>query len=222
MFKQDTIPDLIVKQIEDMVVSGKLKPNDQLPGEKEMAEQFGVGKSSVREALAALEYMNMIKRTKDGVFMNENVHQYANKELSFHLLLEKEHFLELIELREILECMLVKLAIKNASQEDLETIGAAMAVDPEDLETVIKGDVRFHIAIAETTQNKVLIQTYYKIRDVLDRVERKLSREKIDVVIAEHKAIYDAIVQKDEPRAVAAMRMHVNRRGKNISESLGR
>jgi len=162
-----------------MIEEGVLKPGDKLPTEKELCEGFGVGRSSVREALQGLEYMGLIEsRPGVGRFLSSDSDVLLNSE-NWRLTLDQASVFELMEARRILEVSPVELAAQRATDEviaNLENILDVMReVMDSDMDLFFEKELELHLALAAACENSVLTELINSlIRKVSKHSERFL------------------------------------------------
>jgi GntR family transcriptional repressor for pyruvate dehydrogenase complex len=217
MITKDSIPNLIIDQIKNSIQEGKIKPGDVLPTEQEIAQIMNVGKNSVREALAALEYMDIITKGKNGIVVNTSIYQFFNKGLSYHFLTNKDKLIELYELRRVLEPQIARLAAERASEDDLKTIEQCL-VATVDKFTSYQQDHAFHTAISAAIKNKVLMNIYRKIQDLILLVnDWENNLNDVSRHLEFHEEIYSAIRDGDGEIAARVMLEHVNDSYKDIN-----
>ncbi|WIX80646.1 FadR/GntR family transcriptional regulator [Amycolatopsis carbonis] len=173
----------IVEQIEEAVVSGRLKPGERLPGERELMTQFGVGRSTVREALRVLQAAELI-RSRPGDPRGPEVLAASPAALhrSMHRLARAEHvgLAELLQFRMVLDGSAHLLAAQLRTDADLsalDTALAAMRTGAEDgFAQFSHADVAFHETIARASRNPLLVVSAEVVRGVaLELIEDKLS-----------------------------------------------
>lgn len=152
----------IVQQIEDSVLNGTLKPGDQLPAERELAQRLGVSRTAVREAVKALREKGLVEAYSGrGTFVTDGTSQAARQ--SFDLMVkigQQEGAPHLAELRLILEPGIAALAAVRAKEDDLVALREAVAVmdrAQDDPEAYIEADLDFHLALAETVANPLIL-----------------------------------------------------------------
>ena len=148
----------IVKQIEDSIERGDLKEGDQLPAERELALQFGVSRTAVREAVKALREKGLVEAYPGrGTFITSETSNSIR--LTFDRMIKsgpREGTLHLVEVREILEPEIAALAAKRVTEESLNELREAIAImdgakgDPD---SFIEADLDFHLALAEAAAN---------------------------------------------------------------------
>ncbi|MEV4595833.1 FadR/GntR family transcriptional regulator [Amycolatopsis sp. NPDC049253] len=173
----------IVEQIEEAVVSGRLKPGERLPGERELMTQFGVGRSTVREALRVLQAAELI-RSRPGDPRGPEVLAASPAALhrSMHRLARADHvgLAELLQFRMVLDGSAHLLAAQLRTDDDLSALDTALvamrAGAKEGFEQFSHADVAFHETIARASRNPLLVVSAEVVRGVvLELIEDKLS-----------------------------------------------
>jgi GntR family transcriptional repressor for pyruvate dehydrogenase complex len=206
----------IVQQIEDSVLNGTLKPGDQLPAERELAHQLGVSRTAVREAVKALREKGLVEAYSGrGTFVTDGTSQAARQ--SFDLMVkigQQEGAPHLAELRLILEPGIAALAAVRVKEEDLTAMREAVAVmdrAQDDPEAYIEADLDFHLALAETVANPLILS-------LIDSIVGLLREQRIKIFNVEggpqrgqihHKRILEAMERGDAEMARTAMRSHL-------------
>jgi GntR family transcriptional repressor for pyruvate dehydrogenase complex len=206
----------IVQQIEESVLKGTLKPGDQLPAERELAQQLGVSRTAVREAVKTLREKGLVEAYSGrGTFITDGTSQAARQ--SFDLMVkigQQEGSPHLAELRLILEPGIAALAAVRVEEEDLEAMREAVAVmdrAQRDPEAYIEADLDFHLALAEAAANPLILS-------LIDSIVGLLREQRIRIFNVEggpqrgqihHKRILDAMERRDPEMARNAMRAHL-------------
>ena len=217
--KTQKIYEQIVDQIGQLVIEGHLKPGDRLPSERELVERFQVSRSSIREAVSALELMGLIEvRSGEGMYIRQVNSESVVAPLAWMLFIEKDSTLELYEARRVLEVHAAGLAAERALEDEVVEIKRCLELMRKDIQlsrTGEEADHRFHYAIAQATHNKILIRLMNTIADTM-RVALKTSREKLyedehnpQRLYKEHFAIYEAIKRRDVEKARHFMMEHL-------------
>lgn len=217
--KTKKIYEEVVEQLKMMLTEGKLKPGDKLPSERDMAESLGVSRASVREALTTLEAIGILEiKPGEGTFVKHTNDAETFAPLTLVLTVERNSGAQLMEVRRVLETEMAALAAERATEENLRKIEDLLiqmkdAHSPHD---AVETDLRFHFAIAEATQNKILVRLINTIADLMHHTF-KGKREKMYAhspsgqrVIREHEAIYQAIKKKAPEEARAKMLEHID------------
>ncbi|WP_460796241.1 FadR/GntR family transcriptional regulator [Microbacterium sp. GXF0217] len=210
------VTDEAIAKIKAMIVSGELAPGDRLPPEKELAERLGLSRSSMREAVKALEVIRVLDvRRGDGTYVTS---------LEPHLLLEAVAFvvdmhdddslLEIFAVRRMLESQATGLAATLADDEQMQTLrdeldGIDAHVSVDDL---VAHDIRFHQDIAKMAGNTYLASLieHLSSQTVRARIWRGLTEQgAVERTLAEHRAIADAIARHDSHLATSLATAHI-------------
>jgi GntR family transcriptional repressor for pyruvate dehydrogenase complex len=205
----------IVEQIEQQILRGKLRHGDRLPTERELAEQFHVSRTVVREAVKALREKGLVQGYQGrGTFITNGTARAVRHSLGLMMQMgATEGARNLAEAREILEPEIAALAAKRATKENLDAIRHAVATmdtSLDDADAFVEADLQFHLALAHATQNPLIPMLIDPVVDLL-REERKLTFKHGGAARgqAHHKKILDAILRRDAEAARAAMRAHL-------------
>ena len=208
----------IMAQIVDLIKRDVLRPGDRLPPERELCKRFGVGRSSLREALRSLSAMGVIDgRVGEGTFVSDN-QQFVQKALQWGMLLNRKMVGDLIETRLMLESETAFWAAQRAAEEDMRRIEEALSDMAEALEDgaqFLAADVRFHLAVAGATQNALLASLLEATRGYLQAwIERSLAEEgraldRARLSLQQHEDIVRALRAGDAQAARTAMVEHV-------------
>ena len=208
--------ELVANRLVEDIVAGRLKPGDQIPAERQLAQTLAVGRSSIREALRMLESRGLIASAGNGAFVVANYGNPLNTSLA--LLMEMGHgdLRQLFEVRKVLEVEMAALAAERRSEEDVERMRGAIRAMDEGLaspERYIVGDLDFHQAIVAATGNRIARSMMHAIRDVMRRA--LLSIYQIpgspERSMEQHRQILAAIVAGRPEDARARMREHLLR-----------
>ncbi len=206
---------VVARQLVHLLTDGSLAPGSRLPAERVLAEQLGVGRSAVREALAALEILGIVQiRPGSGTYLRGGTSDLLPTTLSWGLMLAADRTAELLEVRSSLERTAAALAATNASDAELDQLGRYLErqeANLDDAEAFIEADIRFHVQIARVSGNEVLADLLASLRSMLrvwvDRGVR--TREGASSAFEEHRAVYEAMRRRDVSGVDAAMRHHM-------------
>ena len=207
--------DLVVEHVRRLIERGSLGPGDRLPGERDLAQELGVSRPSVRSGLEALEAMGVVvSRRGAGTFIADGPPVLGTEPLSLLASLHRLTASEMFEARLVLEVGVAGLAARNASAEALATMAdevSEMFASLEDPKAFLVHDVRFHRAIAAGCGNRVLAALmemvsaqFYELRKQTIGRARDL-RESAEM----HRRIYKAIKARDRQAAQEAMAEHL-------------
>jgi GntR family transcriptional regulator, transcriptional repressor for pyruvate dehydrogenase complex len=206
----------IVEQIEGSILKGALKPGNQLPAERELAQQFGVSRTAVREAVKALREKGLVEAYPGrGTFITSGTPTSIRQTLDRMVRVDQqEGTAHLVEVREILEPEIAALAAPRADEEAIAEMRDAIAVmdaAKRDPEAFIEADLDFHLALAEAAANPLILSLIDSIvailrdqRMLIFKVEGGPERGQYH-----HKRILEAIEHRDPQGARDAMRAHL-------------
>ncbi|HUJ26954.1 MAG TPA: FadR/GntR family transcriptional regulator [Myxococcales bacterium] len=203
----------VAEQIQKLVSSGKLKPGDKLPSERDLSQQLGVGRSSIRDAVRTLETMGILEaRHGHGTVVRNQAADALVVPLKTGR--RRELIGELLDVRRMLEPALAARAAKNASAAEIAHMQAILARHELKLrrgDPAIEEDSQFHYAIALAARNSVVL----KVLDVLmDQLVESRSRSlqvqgRAERSYEGHRSILRAIQKRDAKAAEAAVRRHL-------------
>src|SRR5262245_22196530 len=165
-----TLPEAIAEQIMAMITDGHLKPGDRLPTEPELMEQFGVGRSTLREALKSLVMAGLIEtRRSAGTFVSESYSGFLSDRLKWAVVFSSQELQHIVEVRYALEGETAALAAQRATVEQKEQLARLYTalIEAQDPETAAENDTAFHVLIAEASHNPVLISLILGIRTLI-------------------------------------------------------
>jgi GntR family transcriptional repressor for pyruvate dehydrogenase complex len=206
----------ILQQIEDAILKGTLKPGDQLPAERELAQQFGVSRTAVREAVKALREKGLVEAYSGrGTFVTDGTSQAVRQSLDLMMRIgQPGGATHLAEVRAILEPEIAALAAVRAEEEDIATMREAVAVMDRsglDGDAFIEADLDFHLSLAEAAANPLILSLIDSIVGLLR--EQRMRVFKVDGGPERgqlhHKRILEAVERRDSEKAREAMRAHL-------------
>ncbi|WP_295010867.1 FadR/GntR family transcriptional regulator [uncultured Microbacterium sp.] len=210
------VTDEAIEKIKAMIVSGELSPGDRLPPEKELAERLGLSRSSMREAVKALEVIRVLDvRRGDGTYVTS---------LEPHLLLEAIGFvvdlhdddslLELFAVRRMLESQATGLAATHGREDEIAAL--TQGIDDLDAEVsiddLVAHDLRFHREIVRMAGNGYLSSLIDGLssQTIRARIWRGLTEQgAVERTLSEHRAIADAIARHDPALATSLATAHI-------------
>ncbi|MCI9886906.1 FadR family transcriptional regulator [Micrococcales bacterium 31B] len=211
------VTDDAIEKIKTMITSGHLKPGDRLPREADLATEFGVSRSSLREAVRALSLVRILEvRRGDGTYVTSLQPEVLLDSMTFLLDFHQDSsVLDFLGVRRILEPAATALAAQHASPQDVIRLREMSEQDSTttDVTELVDHDIAFHRAIAACSGNQVLVSLIDSIAlpTVRARVWRGLTQQDACArTIAEHSAIVDAIEAHDIPLAQALATSHIS------------
>lgn len=213
------ISSQIAEQIRSSILAGEFSPGDKLPPERELAEMFGVSRPSVREALNILTASGLVMSYQGGgTVVQSLVEISAGNPLSDLIKGEQERALDVIEVRKCMEAWTSYYAAQRALPEDLrklEKIVTEMERNLEEMKPSQDLDANFHIIIAQATHNVVWLHLMQSIFDAMKEFQRGvwravyLTEQDHRDLFQHHRAVYEAIRDRDAERARDEMLVHL-------------
>ncbi len=213
--KSTRIYEEIVRQIKVMIGEGRLKSGDQLPPERDLAEKFLVSRTSVREALRALESVGLIEiRPGEGTFVREVSVDALVEPLALVLLSQREMIGELFEARRLLEPAIAGLAARRATPEEVQEMERILDEQAKEIaagNTGLAQDAAFHAAIGTAAHNRAITRIVHAVMDLLaqSREEAISTPGRPTRSHEDHRRVLDAIRARDPANAERAMLDHV-------------
>jgi len=219
-------PRHVVDQVLASIQDGSLKAGERLPSEAKLAELTGVGRTSVREALAALRLMGVVEtRVGDGSYVRESAPAEIVTNGIAQAIEQSEEALQLQEARAVFECGLVRLAVARWSPEKAEAFEDLLsdmsdAADRECYDDYIRLHRDFHLMLAQATDNAIVDRTERSFLEFMDHegwqdMERQfLLPERADFLqesVAAHRLVIDAVSEGDAVAAMERMESHFPR-----------
>lgn len=211
------VTDEAITKIKDMLITGELNPGDRLPPEKDLSEKLGLSRSSLREAVKALELIRVLDvRRGDGTYVTSLEPALLTEAMSFVVDLHRDaSVLEMFEVRRILEPASGALAARRITPEQLAELEATMDHVNEDtpLEDLVQHDLEFHSVIADASGNDYLSSLIGGLSSgtVRARVWRGITEEKsVTRTIDEHRAIANALARGDAELVRALLITHIS------------
>ena len=201
-----------------MIHAGRYSPGDQLPSEREIMEELGVGRSTVREAMLSLQKMGLATvKSGERARVTAPTAQVLVHELSgaARLLLAQQGGIQRFqEARALFEIGLARLAAQIATADDLARLKSALEANRlvmNDWAEFMRTDVAFHYVIATIPRNTIFTSLYNAVVEWLTE-QREISgraRRSAQLAYAAHERIYNAIAAHDANEAQAAMHDHL-------------
>lgn len=206
----------IVQQIEESIHKGELTEGSQLPAERDLAKQFGVSRTAVREAIKALQEKGLVDAFPGrGTFVtngtSNSMRRYLDRIIKSG---EPDGWAYVVEMREILEPEIAAMAAARATDQDLATMREAVEVMDDasrDSDVFIEADLDFHLALAEAAGNPIVLSLIDSIVGLLREQRLRIFRIAGGPQRGQdhHRRILEAIERHDAPGARAAMQAHL-------------
>ncbi|WP_416308164.1 FadR/GntR family transcriptional regulator [Neptunicella sp. SCSIO 80796] len=225
--KNDRLYMKVAEQLRKLVDRGVIKPGERFPSERELAEQLGVSRPTIREAMIALELSGVIEiRTGSGIYVSN---QKSKIELDFA---DKGIGLfEILEIRYIIEAEACALAASRITDEQLDRLRDAvkeMEEEEKKPDASEKADCKFHLIIAEAAQNSAILAVVNWLWELRNQSElssaflEQIREEGVHPSIAEHHKILQALEQRNPEKARIAMKMHIENATENAATHFDR
>ena len=197
--KSESVVQQIIDSLVEAMIRKELRPGDQIPTEMELAESLGVGRNSVREAIKILVYFGVLEiRRAEGTYVCEGFTETMIDPIIYGIILDKAGSYEyLMELREIMEAGVLKLAMQNAEEEEikklriqLDRMKREIEIGPDNVDRVFHEDNEFHSIITAMGHNP-LVQ---KIEAVVRTLTHSMRYETVRTMIESGKGqeLYEA------------------------------
>lgn len=214
---KESVAKQIAKQIRESIINGSLKADDRLPTETGLAEQFGVSRPTIREALKRLAAQNLIRSRRGpggGTFVKrpsqKDVQTDLTTAVTLLVTLDEFDLSDIAEARHELEVLCGRLAAERHEKHHLESMAKEIAYQKEGLvsdEEFCASDVRFHRALVDATGNPILQFVMFSVIEALQPVENMVifrfrERRKI---IRQHQRILSALKARDADRTAKAI-----------------
>ncbi|MBU4566846.1 MAG: FadR family transcriptional regulator [Desulfarculus sp.] len=212
------LADRVIEEIKRMITAGELREGDKLPNQNEFAEQLGVSRTVLREALHTMAILGVVEqRPKIGTVLVTSAPLIYTEHINAPLIDDPSATVELIEARRVVEVGAVELAALNAKAKQIKQLGRLLRdmeklQEKGDTDSYGKKNMMFHLLIAEASGNRFMGHLLATIRGFMER----WTTESLSVLpglpqrsIKSHREICQAIADHDPAAASAAMRRHI-------------
>jgi GntR family transcriptional repressor for pyruvate dehydrogenase complex len=212
---RSTLTEAAFEKLISHVVNGDWKAGDRIPSERELCQQLGIARTSLREALKAMELIGMLdSRVGDGTFVCERSEFLSRPLLWAFTGSDHIELRDIMEARTLLEEDLAGLAAERASDAEIEAIGHLVRMMADCIKqgkSILDEDMKFHLAIASAAHNQVLRNAVQLLRNLMRQwIHFKLLIPNVpSKVLSRHETIYHAIRDRNPQGARAAMREHL-------------
>jgi GntR family transcriptional repressor for pyruvate dehydrogenase complex len=220
MFKTarvNRISQNIVEQIRETIISGRLKPGDRLPSEKDLSVEFGVSKASLREALRALEALGMLEVKQGmggGAFVTEVDLETARNNMFNYIFFQNPSIGEFTQLRAFIEPPVAEIAALKWTPADLDYLEDNLNRTREKMDSVpfyYELDTKFHHRIAQISGNRLICFVIDSLKNAIVQIklQLELDRDFSIQVYKAHMRLFDALRKRDPELARAEMHRHI-------------
>lgn len=211
-----TPSEVIIKQLQELISDGTLKPGDRLPSERELAGRFRVGRGYVREALQRLEFYGILKTYPNtGTIVASLGVKALDGLISNVLALDRNDLQSLLETRALLEIHSAWLATQRTTDDEiaaLEKLHGEFRLQVEAGRVGLEEDISFHLKIAECSRNSVLRSLISLISTEIMEVAQRYQTfrdGRVNQSLEQHAAVLQHLRQRDPDQAASAMAAHM-------------
>ncbi|KJD44262.1 FadR/GntR family transcriptional regulator [Paenibacillus terrae] len=223
--KRKQIADEVAEQLQRKIAAGEWDVGTKIPTEPELMKLFGVGRSTVREAVSVLVHAGLLeKKQGHGTF----VCQPTTSQEPLDYRLSRAEIIEVYEVRSVLELEIARLAALRRKDEDLRLMREALdrravTLAAGDLNGYLDADITFHLAVAGATRNKVLTDVY---RSFVEAIRKALKNLVTDPAMQnpftlQHEKIYEAIRDQDAKAAELYSIQHLDGTKLELQKHMG-
>jgi len=219
---RETLADRVLAQLRRQILSGVLAPGDRLPSEQDLSLAFGVGRTTVREALGGLIASGLARRHRNRLVVSDRALLGA-EEVSYATLATSISVRDVYEVRKLFEVKAVELAAEHWARDDLAEIRAILEeMQTADADRFHQADVSFHLALVRLSNNRILVESFERSRDLFFRLPnywrvftqpppRRGSRDAVHrAKFQQYERIVRAIEARDPQAAGQAMLEHLS------------
>lgn len=215
----ERVSEKVAQQIKKAISDGVFKVGDRLPSERDLVEQMGVSRPSIREAIQLLEFQGMVETIHGGGSIVRNIaEQDIQKPIETFLKEDRRRVLELTEVRAFMETWGARQAATERLEDELGRMGRYLREMEKDLERGrVRPDIdfKFHSEIAASTHNTIFVHLMDSIHQLVKysvqvhREEVFLARDAQETILNQHRKIFAAIRDRKPDDAEAAMAEHL-------------
>lgn len=217
--KNPKLAEAVISQIEDLIVQGVLRPGDQLPAERDLAQQLDVSRPSLRDAIKELEKRGLLAtRRGGGTYIGDVIGSIFAEEFVSLFSSNDRAISDYIEFRKEIDLIAARHAAKRATKADEEILthihnALTLAIEQGDTDKIIQYDTEFHIAVVAAAHNIVLLHTMRSIFEQMvplfyQRLPHLPDRVLVKDILSQHGEILRAIISHDPEAAQKAVETH--------------
>jgi DNA-binding FadR family transcriptional regulator len=206
LVKRSGVCEEVVIKLQQQIASRKLKKGDKLPSEPELMQQFGVGRSSIREAIRILANTGLV-RVQQG--LGTFVEMQNGTPVPWYERLQSSTSKDLNEVRQLLELKIAEKAATNRTQKDIAILTKLLkkrfiAAQKDLPDECIEADIQFHIAIADAAKNDILADLYKNIAAQIKKSFRQAytNTEMFVIKHSVHEDLLQSIINKNPKKAL--------------------
>lgn len=204
----------VIEYIREQLVREQLAIGNKLPTERELSENLGLSRNSIREALRTMENMGIIEsRQGSGNYLTSNIEKSFSDSLAMMVLMKQVSYLEINQLRRGIEMQSLILALQRITEDELSNIAglvAQMEHSPPDEETAL--DKEFHYAIVRASGNELMMGIMQALSATCERVIEHILKQELNgkkpLLLKTHRQIYESLLHRDLDLGVASVTAH--------------
>ena len=211
-FKNKNLSEKVANEILQMILDGHLKSGEKLPSEPELANQLGISRGILREALTILSVKGFVKRTPGhGTFIRDLPETSEQGSDAILKLFKSASYSDILEIRAHLGKLCVELAISRASEQEIESLETKMQGLKQGGLSAI-ADFNFHLRLADLTKNLILVNFISSYSELINELAHDvyIIDERYKELLDEHFQILRAIKNRDIEKATRAMEEHLD------------
>jgi DNA-binding FadR family transcriptional regulator len=221
---QRTVVMQVMHRLKELIASGAYQPGDKLPTEQELSQEFGVGRSSIREAIKVFQHLGVVDaRAAKGTFLQERAN-ISSEAITWALLLGNDDLQDVIELREALETICfaqLSTALRAGDNQAITTLAhleeqvRAMenATAQRELDRLVEADYRFHGHIFDASGNRLFRAIYSSLHAFMSAEIRSTyaNMESLEDVAQDHAEIVETLRSSTPEIAQQRHQQHFSR-----------
>jgi GntR family transcriptional regulator, transcriptional repressor for pyruvate dehydrogenase complex len=221
MIRQNTIVEQVLQRVKELIADGTFAVGEKIPTEVELTKMFGVGRSSVREAIKILQYLGIVKMLPSkGTFVCD-CSNLSKEVVTWSILLGKKGFFELIGLRKAIEMASVRdlLSTKSSDPEVWKTQVSKLQssydlmVTTSSIDVFVQEDYNFHETIIQGSGNSIYLDIYHTLRafmhEEIKRAFMAATENRVEQIHEEHAAILASIIERRLDDAQEQLKKHI-------------
>lgn len=211
-----TLTEAAFERLISLVVNGDWKPGDRIPPERDLCQELGIARTSLREALKAMELVGMLNsRVGDGTFVCPRSEFLSRPLLWAFTALDHDELHDILESRMMIEEIVAGLAAERGTDEQIARIAETVQLMRDSItrdESIIEADMAFHVAVSTAAQNELLRNAVQLLRNLTRQgiYHKLLIPDMARLSLKGHVAIYTAIQKRSPLAARRAMRAHLS------------
>ena len=221
-------PDLhteVISQLAELVATSL--PGSRLPTERDLSEQLGVSRSTVREAIRSLSFIGAVTvKQGDGIYVSDGDNNLVDRLVGLGLMVQRSKVHEIIEVRRLLEVEAVARAAERHNETDkhrLMEIMQALVASKTDVRQAAHLDLEFHISLARASHNSVLSHFINGMQGLFEIwIDKSVHSETtVERIVQEHSEILQAVIEREPQNATKLMEHHLSNAADGLLANIG-